>query len=140
LDDLHAGILSVKLKHIDEFNDARIERAGWYDEYLRGTKIKLPVGLPGYRHVYHLYVVETPKRDDLQAYLKDRGIIALTNYPIAIHQQEGFPFGAGDPKPLLPETEKNSAQCLSLPMYPELTKDEVRLVADTVLGWEQTQG
>ena len=139
LDDLHAGILSVKLKHLDEFNDARIRVAGWYGEFLAGSKIKLPYCKPGYRHVYHLYVIETPGRDDLQKYLADHGITALTNYPIAIHQQEGFPFGAGDPHPVLPETEKNAAECLSLPCYPELTKDECKYVADTVLEWERTR-
>jgi dTDP-4-amino-4,6-dideoxygalactose transaminase len=138
LDDLHAGILSVKLKHIDEFNDARIKWAKLYDQLLAGSRITLPKAKPGYRHVYHLYVVETPKRDDLQAFLKDeKGIIALTNYPIAIHQQEGFPFGAGDPHPVLPETEKNAAQCLTLPIYPELTEDEVRYVAASVIEWEK---
>lgn len=148
LDDIHAAILSVKLKHIDEFNNARIKWAKLYDELFAGSKLKLPKGKPGYRHVYHLYVVETTGRDSLQEYLKERGIIALTNYPIAIHQQEGFPFGpdqgwpyaGGDPKPVLPETEKNSAQCLSLPMYPELTEEEVRLVAATVLEWENGPG
>lgn len=141
LDDIHAGILSVKLKHIDEFNDARIERAGWYNEFLKDSGIKLPYCKPGYRHVYHLYVIETPGRDDLQEFLKEeRGVIALTNYPIAIHQQEGFPFGAGDPHPVLPETEKNAANCLSLPIYPELTYDECKYVADSVLEWTRTRG
>lgn len=135
LDEIHAAILSVKLKHIDEFNDARIRWAKLYDELLADSGIKLPYGLPGYRHVYHLYVIETPDRDDLQAYLDARGITALTNYPIAIHQQEGFPFGAGDPNPVLPETEKNAANCLSLPIYPEITEDEVRYVAEQVNAW-----
>jgi dTDP-4-amino-4,6-dideoxygalactose transaminase len=140
LDEIHAAILSVKLKHIDEFNDARIAAAKLYDELLADTPgITLPYGLPGYRHVYHLYVIETPGRDDLQAYLKEKGIIALTNYPIAIHQQEGFPFGKGDPHPVLPETEKNAAQCLSLPIYPEITKDEIKYVADTVKEWAARQ-
>lgn len=139
LDEIHAAILSVKLKHIDAFNDARIARAKDYDEFLAGSGIALPYAIPGYRHVYHLYVIETPDRDDLQAFLDSRGITALTNYPIAIHEQEGFPFGAGDPNPVLPETEKNSAQCLSLPIYPELTRDEARYVADAVLAWEQSR-
>jgi dTDP-4-amino-4,6-dideoxygalactose transaminase len=137
LDEIHSAILSVKLKHIDEFNDARIARAKQYDEILAGTNLTLPVGKPGYRHVYHLYVVETPKRDELQAFLLEKGITALTNYPIAIHQQEGFPFGAGDPNPVLPETEKNSAQCLSLPIYPELTVEECKYVADAVVEWDK---
>ena len=154
LDDIHAAILSVKLKHIDEFNNARIKWAGLYDQLLAGTKIKLPKGKAGYRHVYHLYVIETAGRDDLQKFLEDNGIIALTNYPIAIHEQEWFPFGddsgmpykvpgignPGDPKPVLPETEKNSANCLSLPMYPELTEDEVKYVASKVLEWEKRPG
>ncbi|HEY3414505.1 MAG TPA: DegT/DnrJ/EryC1/StrS family aminotransferase [Armatimonadota bacterium] len=140
LDEIHAAILGVKLKHIDEFNDARIANAKLYDQYLAGVKnIKLPKGKPGYRHVYHLYVIETPHRDELQAFLKDKGIIALTNYPIAIHQQEGFPFGGGDPKPVLPETEKNAAGCLSLPIYPELTAEEVKYVADAVMEWDAKQ-
>jgi len=140
LDDIQAAVLSVKLKHIDEYNNARIKWAKLYDKCLAGTKIKLPVGKPGYRHVYHLYVIETTGRDDLQEYLKDRGIIALTNYPIAIHEQEGFPFGLGDPKPVLPETEKNSANCLTLPIYPELTEDEVKYVSAAVLEWEKGPG
>ena len=139
LDEIHAAILSVKLKHIDEFNDARIKWSHEYDRLLAGSKITLPTALPGYRHVYHLYVVETPERDDLQAYLKDRGIIALTNYPVAIHQQEGFPFGLGEAHPVLPETEKNAAQCLTLPIYPELTADEVKLTADAVRQWEASK-
>ena len=154
LDDIHAAILSVKLKHIDEFNDARIKWAKLYDKELAGTKINLPYAKPGYRHVYHLYVIETPGRDDLQKFLEDNGIIALTNYPIAIHEQEGFPFSnsqglaykvpgitsEGDPKPYLPETEKNSANCLTLPIYPELTEDEVKYVASKVLEWEKGPG
>lgn len=139
LDEIHAAILSVKLKHIDEFNDTRIKWAALYDELLADSGIKLPYGIPGYRHVYHLYVIETPQRDDLQKYLEDNGITALTNYPVAIHQQEGFPFGAGDPNPVLPETEINAAQCLSLPIYPELTEDEVRYVADHVKAWTKSR-
>ena len=139
LDEIHAAILSVKLKHIDEFNDARRARAADYDQFLAGSGIKLPYEKPGYRHVYHLYVIETPDRDDLQKYLDSRGITALTNYPVAIHQQEGFPFGAGDPNPVLPETEKNAAECLSLPIYPELTREEARYVADKVLAWAKNR-
>jgi dTDP-4-amino-4,6-dideoxygalactose transaminase len=138
LDEIHAAILSVKLKHIDEFNDARRARGKQYDGLLKDSGLKLPYEKPGYRHVYHLYVIETPDRDGLQAYLQENGIIALTNYPIAIHQQEGFPFGAGDPKPILPETEKNAAQCLSLPIYPELTEDECSYVAEHVIKWKKS--
>ena len=141
LDEIHAAVLRVKLRHIDEYNDARIARADDYDEFLAGVKhMTLPYRTPGYRHIFHLYVVEAENRDGLQAFLKERGIIALTNYPIAIHEQEGFPFGNGDPKPVLPLTEKHSARVLSLPIYPELTRDEAKYVADAVLEWDGSQG
>jgi dTDP-4-amino-4,6-dideoxygalactose transaminase len=136
LDEIQAAVLSVKIKHIDKWNDLRIARAGLYTELLDGVKMRLPYVTPGYRHIFHLYVVECDDRDGLQAYLKDRGIIALTNYPIAIHQQEGFPFGAGDPKPVLPNTEWHAARVLSLPLYPEITEDEVRYTAAAVKEWE----
>ena len=129
----------MKIKHIDEWNDLRIARAAEYTKYLAGCKMALPYVTPGYRHIFHLYVVESENRDGLQAFLKERGIIALTNYPIAIHQQEGFPFGLGDPNPVLPNTEWHAARVLSLPLYPEVTPEEVKFVADSCLEWEKTQ-
>jgi UDP-2-acetamido-2-deoxy-ribo-hexuluronate aminotransferase len=141
LDEIQAAVLRIKLRHIDEYNDTRIARANDYDEFLAGVKhMTLPYRTPGYRHIFHLYVVEAENRDSLQAFLKDRGIIALTNYPIAIHEQEGFPFGLGDPKPVLPLTEKHSASVLSLPIYPELTREEAKFVADAVIEWDKAQG
>jgi dTDP-4-amino-4,6-dideoxygalactose transaminase len=85
-------------------------------------------------------VLESEDRDGMQEFLKQRGIIALSNYPIAIHEQEGFPFGSGDPNPVLPLTEWHSARVLSLPIYPELTRDEAKFVADAVLEWESQSG
>lgn len=140
LDEIQAAVLSVKLKHLDEFNDARIGHAKHYDEILQGTKFVTPYATPGYRHIYHLYVVESEDRDGLQEYLKQRGIIALTNYPVACHQQEGYPFTGGDPSPVLPRTEWHASRVLSLPMYPELTPDEVEYVAKTCLEWEAGSG
>ncbi len=142
LDDLHAAVLSVKLQQIDNWNDRRRSFAGKYDEGLKGTSLKLPTPLAGYRHIYHLYVVETEGRDHLQEYLKQRDIIALTHYPIAIHQQEGFPWGrsariAGS----LKNAEASAARVLSLPMFPELTGEEVQTVIDAVVAWDrQNQG
>lgn len=138
LDELHAAVLSVKLKQLDHWSDLRRERARLYDRGLAGTSLELPTGLRGYRHVYHLYVVESDERDQLQAYLDARNITALTHYPIAIHQQEGFPWGrpariAGS----LKHTERSAARLLSLPMYPELTIGETQAVIDAVLSWEK---
>lgn len=138
LDELHAAVLSVKLKQLDHWSDLRRERARLYDRSLAGTSLELPAALPGYRHVYHLYVVESDERDPLQAYLDARNITALTHYPIAIHQQEGFPWGrpariAGS----LKHTERSAARLLSLPMYPELTIGETQAVIDAILRWEK---
>jgi len=132
LDDLHAGILSVKLKKITEWSDRRREIADMYTEGLQNTGLKLPVEPPGYRHVYHLYIIETEKRDALLKYLNDNGVDAKLHYPIAIHQQEGYPWGkAADLKPALPLTEKSAASVISLPMFPELTQEEINYVIDT---------
>lgn len=142
LDDLHAGVLSAKLKHIDAWNDLRRQWAARYHGGLKDCgNLDLPVELPGYRHVYHLYVIETKKpehRDPLLQFLNDNGIDAKTHYSIAIHQQEGYPWS----KPArivgpLTNAEANSACCISLPMFPELTADEVDYVIAKVREWDK---
>jgi dTDP-4-amino-4,6-dideoxygalactose transaminase len=138
LDELQAAVLRVKLKQLDRWNDRRRAFAAQYDEGLKNTSLKLPYALPGYRHIYHLYVVESEKRDNLQEYLNARGITALTHYPIAIHQQEGFPWGqpariAGS----LKHSEASAARVLSLPMFPELTHEEVQTVIEAIIGWDK---
>jgi dTDP-4-amino-4,6-dideoxygalactose transaminase len=141
LDDIHAGILSAKLKHIHKWNDDRIQ---WADRYTAGlrkaTNIDLPNVRPGYRHVFHLYVIETKNpshRDQLLDFLVKNGIDAKTHYSIAIHRQEGYPWGkqARIVGPV-PNAERNAASCVSLPMYPELTANEVDYVVGKVLEWD----
>lgn len=140
LDELQAAILSVKLKEIDKWNDRRRAIAEKYDKALKTTSLKLPYAEPGYRHIYHLYVVETEHRDNLQEYLKARGITALTHYPIAIHQQEGYPWGQGARiVGSLKHSEVSAARLLSLPMFPELTDEEVQTVIDAVIAWDKTR-
>jgi dTDP-4-amino-4,6-dideoxygalactose transaminase len=141
LDELHAAVLSVKLKRLDEWNDLRRARAKEYDAGLAGTSLKLPSTLPGYRHIFHLYIVETGDRDGLQAHLKAQDIIALTHYPIAIHQQEGYPWG--HPARIvgsLKHTEKSAARVLSLPMYPEITQEEVKVTIEGIKAWDKAHG
>jgi dTDP-4-amino-4,6-dideoxygalactose transaminase len=142
LDDLHAGILSAKLKHIDAAND---QRRQWAARYTAGLKdcgnFDLPVELPGYRHIFHLYVIETKRpeqRDDLVNYLGNAGIDAKTHYSIAIHKQEGYPWGK-EARIVGSQTnaEANAACCVSLPMFPELTAEEVDYVIAKVKEWDQ---
>jgi len=141
LDDLHAGVLSAKLKHIDAWNDNRRKWAARYTAGLKSCKtIDLPVELPGYRHVFHLYVVETKKpewRDQLVDFLVASGIDAKTHYSIAIHKQPDYPWGrparvAGP----VPNAEANAACCVSLPMFPELKPEEVDYVVEKVKEWD----
>jgi dTDP-4-amino-4,6-dideoxygalactose transaminase len=142
LDDLHAGVLSAKLKHIDEWNDLRRKWAARYTAGLKDCKtIDLPVELKGYRHVFHLYVVETKKpewRDQLVDFLVKNGIDAKTHYSIAIHKQSGYPWGkkarvVGS----VANAEANAACCVSLPMYPELTTEEADYVVAKVKEWDK---
>ena len=89
------------------------------------------------QHVYHLYVIETEQRDEMLKYLNDAGIDAKTHYPIAIHQQEGYPWGKpADLNVSLPLTERSAARVISLPMYPELTQEEIDYVIHMVRTWE----
>jgi dTDP-4-amino-4,6-dideoxygalactose transaminase len=107
-----------------------------YTEGLKGTGIKLPTEKPGYRHVYHLYVIEVDKRDAMLKFLNDEGIDAKIHYPIAIHQQEGYPWGkAADPKPSLPLTDRHAARVISLPMFPELTQPEIDYTLELCRKW-----
>jgi dTDP-4-amino-4,6-dideoxygalactose transaminase len=143
LDDIHAGVLSAKLKRIDEWNDLRRQWAARYSEGLKEARnITLPYERPGYRHVFHLYVIETrqaAQRDPLLDFLNQSGIDAKCHYPIAIHQQEGYPWGkqariAGP----IPNSERNAACCISLPMFPELTEAEVDYTIEKVLEWDRS--
>ncbi len=141
LDDIQAGVLSAKLKHITKWSDQRIQHAARLDKGLKGVKnLTLPYAKPGYRHVFHLYVVETKdpsRRDECLKFLNDNGVDAKTHYSIAIHKQEGFPWNkeysiVGS----VANAERNAASCISLPMFPELTNDEIDCTIEKVLEWD----
>jgi dTDP-4-amino-4,6-dideoxygalactose transaminase len=144
LDDIHAAVLSAKLKHIDDWNALRRKWSAHYTAGLKdASQLTLPYQTPGYHHVFHLYVVETrlpEQRDPLLDFLNQNGIDAKCHYPIAIHQQEGYPWGkqARIPFPV-PNSERNAACCISLPMFPELTDEEVDYVMAKVLEWDHSQ-
>lgn len=142
LDDIQAGVLSAKLKHITEWTGKRRFWAARYSEGLKECRsIELPYEAPGVRYVYHLYVIETKdssKRDNLLKYLIESGIDAKTHYSIAIHQQAGYPWGKdAEIKGKLTNAEKNAASCISLPMFPELKQDEVDYVIERIREWDK---
>lgn len=131
LDELQAAILRVKLRYLDAWNARRSQLAMRYDEKLRGSVVHPPVSGGHGRRVYHLYVVECDQRDAMQAYLEDQGIITLIHYPVPVHLQPAYAdleYVLGD----LPVTETVASRILSLPLYPELTEDELDTVATAI--------
>ncbi len=129
LDEMQAAILRVKLARLDEHNALRREIAGWYDAGLAG--VALPVEAEKRHHVYHLYVIRHPRRDELMAALKGRGIGTLIHYPVPNHLQAAcadLGYQPGD----LPHTEQIADEIVSLPVYVGLTQDEVNEVVQAV--------
>jgi dTDP-4-amino-4,6-dideoxygalactose transaminase len=129
LDELQAAILRVKLKRIDRFNTERRRVAHLYSELLQDL-VTVPFEDCLGTHVYHQYTLLTDRRDAVMARLSERGIASAVYYPIPLHQQEVFaPSCAGVS---LPVAEEVAARCMSLPIYPEMTDEQVRLVAATI--------
>ncbi len=142
LDDIQAGVLSAKLKHISAWSDQRIQWAKRYAAGLKDVKaIDLPYSKPGYRHVFHVYSVETKdaaKRDAMIKFLVENGVDAKTHYSIPIHKQQGYPWGKeAQIVGSVANAEKSAASCVSLPMFPEITAAEVDYVIEKVLAWDK---
>lgn len=126
LDELQAAILRVKLRHLDAWTAARRERAARYAARLQ--RVAPPVEAPGAHHVYHLYVVEVPRREAVQQALAARGVGTLVHYPIPAHRQPAYAH-LGLPSGALPVSERLGDTVLSLPLYPELSLADVDTVA-----------
>lgn len=126
LDELQAAILRVKLRRLDADNDARRAHAERYTHALSDPRLGLlsvPSERPGVRHVFHLYVVRSSARDELQRKLKAAGVAAAIHYPVPIHLQPAY-LGRLRGADRLPETERAALEVLSLPMYPELPSED----------------
>ena len=130
LDTLQAAMLSVKLGHLDEWNTRRREIASRYDEALVATGISAPGRPADGEHVYHLYVIAHSDRDAFRARLADSGVETLVHYPRAIHQHPGYSQLRGGGS--LETSEYLASSVVSLPLYPELTDDEVAIVSGAV--------
>jgi dTDP-4-amino-4,6-dideoxygalactose transaminase len=131
LDELQAAILRIKLKYLDSYTMRRREIAERYTALLKDTPLTLPREAPNRRHVYHLYVVRSKKRDALQDFLSSRGIGTGIHYRKPIHLQEAardLGYRNGD----LPETEAVCDEILSLPMYPELDQESQEYIAHSI--------
>jgi dTDP-4-amino-4,6-dideoxygalactose transaminase len=134
LDTLQAAVLRVKLPHLERWSAERRRRAEEYGELLAGSEVVTPVTPPELDHVFHLYVVRAPDRDRLRQYLEQQGISTGIHYPVPIHRQ---PFYADHPLKWdeLPVTERLADEIVSLPMFPELTSEQVSYVAEAIRAY-----
>jgi dTDP-3-amino-3,4,6-trideoxy-alpha-D-glucose transaminase len=132
LDELQAALLRVKLRHLDAWNQRRRAVASRYSEGLRElNSLVIPTSIPGYEHVYHHYVVRSPQRDRLQASLRRAGIATLIHYPTPPHRQQAY-ADLGISEGSLPVAERLAVECLSLPIWPEMSDAQVDEVRDAV--------
>jgi len=133
LDEIQAGVLRVKLRYLDEWNEQRRKNAKIYNEFLSETKLEDKMTLPTEKsyakHVYHLYVIRTKDRDRLKNWLENKGVATGIHYPIPVHMQRAYsPFKKAN----LPITEIVAREVLSLPMFPELTYNEIDYICNTI--------
>ena len=138
LDALQAGLLSVKLKHLDEWNAKRREAAARYNELFKEAELDvvLPFEPTNSRGVYHLFVIQVPDRDGLQSELGKQGIGTGIHYPIPLHLQRaysGMNLGRGS----FPVAERSADRILSLPMFPNLTEAEQKRVVEAIVRASQ---
>jgi dTDP-4-amino-4,6-dideoxygalactose transaminase len=131
LDELQAAILSVRLRHLSDWTALRQRWAALYDGLLANAPVVTPVKRPDRTHVYYMYTIKAPDRDGLMAYLKDQGIGSQIIYPTLVPDQGAY---ATTPNRCLPVDRARAltGQIVSLPVFPELTEDEVRAVAAAV--------
>jgi len=133
LDELQAVILRIKLKHIDEYNRERLRVAKSYNERLAGSRFETPTIPEDRDHVFHQYTILCDERDALREAVLAREIACAVYYPVPLHRQKAF---ADVPQPALPVTEKTAERCLSLPIFPEMTEQQIETVCEAVLGAE----
>jgi len=131
LDTLQAAILRVKLKHLDEWNEKRRKNARLYTRLFEEKKLDVicPYEADYARHVHHLYAIRLKDRNKIMEKLAEKGVRTLIHYPIPIHLQEAYK-DLGHKKGDFPVSEKCCEEILSLPMYPELSEEEIRYVVE----------
>lgn len=136
LDELQAAILRVKLRYLDRENRRRQALAKLYSRLLAGTSLNLPACAPGASHVYHQYVVRSGRRDLLRQFLQGKGVGTLIHYPFPVHRQpayQGRTRCAGS----MENSEMAAKEILSLPVYPELSDEQVRYIAGVIVSWDR---
>lgn len=134
LDALQAAVLRVKLRRLDDWSEARRANAARYEQWFAAAgveEIVLPKAHADSRHIYNQYTIRCQRRDELKAHLQAAGIGTEVYYPVPLHLQECFAFLGGKLGDL-PETEQAMRECLSLPIYAELTADQQQYVVEKI--------
>jgi dTDP-4-amino-4,6-dideoxygalactose transaminase len=140
LDAIQAGVLRIKLRKIDEWNKARRRNASLYNELLGDIPgVELTIEEEFAQSVYHLYVILTEDRDGLQKFLGDNGIATGLHYPVPLHLQRAY-GRLGYKKRDFPVAENLSERLLSLPMYPQLTHEQIKYVAECIEQFMKQKG
>jgi dTDP-4-amino-4,6-dideoxygalactose transaminase len=137
MDSFQGAVLSIKLKQLDAWNRARGDCAKYYTELLKDSSYKVPAQPSDSECVWHCYVIEIPERDRVRSALQDLGIQTAVHYPLPIHLQKAYAhlgYKSGD----LPVTEALCEKCLSLPIYPELSKEKISRVASVLLDVQKS--
>jgi dTDP-4-amino-4,6-dideoxygalactose transaminase len=132
LDAIQAGVLRLKLKKLADWNEARRQNAKYYNELLSAIKgVTIPVEADSVKAIYHLYVILVDDRDGLRKYLAEKGIGTGLHYPVPLHLQKAYAY-MGYKAGAFPVSENLAKRLLSLPMFPELTKEEIKYVCDSI--------
>jgi dTDP-4-amino-4,6-dideoxygalactose transaminase len=131
MEGIQGAVLGVKLRHLDAWTKARRRVAKRYHELLTDTPLQLPLEASWGESVYHLYVVRHPRRDDLKKHLEANKVGCALHYPLPLHLQKCY-ASLGYKTGSFPVAEKAARECLSLPIYPELTDEQIQRVADVI--------
>ena len=132
MDGLQAGILTVKLDYILSWTEKRIERASWYREALKDIpQISIPEVRSESKHSYHLFIIRTIQRNELMAFLKEKGVETAIHYPTPLPLLPAY-SNRGFTEADFPVSTKMSSSMLSLPIYPELTLDQVKAIGTLI--------
>jgi dTDP-4-amino-4,6-dideoxygalactose transaminase len=132
MDNLQAAILSVKLRHLEKWNQQRVDIAKQYLDALKGIEdLVLPSPHANATHIYHLFVIRTSRRDALEDFLRKRGIGTMIHYPVPPHLQPAYTM-LGYQKGSFPISEEIARTCLSVPVWPGMSLDQVAYVAESV--------
>ena len=138
IDEIQAAVLVVKLAHLEDWHRGRQRNAAFYDRAFEasglGDQVFTPVAMPGCRHIYNQYVIRVPERDRLRTWLAECGVGTEVYYPVPLHMQQCFAYLGHQPQDF-PESARAAEETLALPVFPELTEEQLQHVVDSVAAF-----